>query len=350
MKKTLAITLAAIIALGTALASFAAGETLHRGDLDRNGKVLANEARRILRMSARLDPQPEAGSADFALADVNDDGRILANDARKALRISARLEDDIEFEFETQPVEDVSGDIEPVSDTPQPTEAPRTDPPTQPVITPSTESSTVTPEPTTDAPKVELPEAVLALLNGKFKAELDVGELLEGLNAKSVGIATDGKRFRMDVNFSASDQLSFVYVPQDDGTVKTTIYGKKGTNKRYAPLEDEAGDFDLGSDMMGTFGFEFPEEALAQTTIITDEEGVTIVSIPSEEGRTEFSVVGDAIKSVDMFSPEGELLQSLTFKSFSPNVTNKDFSVTGTKSSPAAIMMLFASYFDFDLL
>ena len=347
MKKTLAITLAAIIALGTALASFAAGETLHRGDLDRNGKVLANEARRILRMSARLDPQPEAGSADFALADVNDDGRILANDARKALRISARLEDDIEFEFETQPVEDVSGDVEPVSDTPQPTEAPRTDPATQPVITPSTEPSTVTPEPTTDAPKVELPEAVLALLNGKFKAEIDPGDMLDGMKIKSLGIATDGGRFRMDINFSASDMLSFVYAPQDDGTVKATVFGKKGTKKYYAPLEGEEFEgLDLSAEVQSLFRFDFPQEAMENVTIITDEDGVTIVSIPGEEGRTEFAVVGDAVKSVEMFDAEGNLLSSLTFLSFSPKVASKDFSTSGTKSSPMSIMVLFMSYFE----
>ena len=75
-----------------------AAAALLKGDLDRNGTVIAAEARKILRISAKLDPAPVAGSKGFLLADVDGNGQILANDARTALRISAKLETNIPLE------------------------------------------------------------------------------------------------------------------------------------------------------------------------------------------------------------------------------------------------------------
>ena len=59
------------------------------GDVNWDGKVLANDARLALRISARLEnPSPMALTA----ADVNRDGYVLAADARQILRYSARLQ------------------------------------------------------------------------------------------------------------------------------------------------------------------------------------------------------------------------------------------------------------------
>ena len=112
MKKTISVLIAILMALS--LVTLAHAETLLKGDLDRDGKVFAKEARTILRMSASLEPKPEAGSADFRIADVDDDGRILAKDARIALRMSASLETKVTFETGdipglNEPVERLSG-------------------------------------------------------------------------------------------------------------------------------------------------------------------------------------------------------------------------------------------------
>lgn len=60
-----------------------------KGDANCDGKVLASDARFVLRCSARLDaPVPGYES----LCDVDGDGRCLAKDARLLLRYTARLE------------------------------------------------------------------------------------------------------------------------------------------------------------------------------------------------------------------------------------------------------------------
>ncbi len=64
-------------------------EFLYRGDTDENSEILANDARYVLRLSARLEPEVE-GKA-FKLCDVDLDGRITAADARLILRASAGL-------------------------------------------------------------------------------------------------------------------------------------------------------------------------------------------------------------------------------------------------------------------
>lgn len=59
------------------------------GDVDGNGKVLANDARLALRASASLETLEGVA---FLAADVDGNGKILANDARQILRFSAQLQ------------------------------------------------------------------------------------------------------------------------------------------------------------------------------------------------------------------------------------------------------------------
>ena len=59
------------------------------GDVNRDGKITAADARLALRISAKLDI-PD--SITFAIADVNKDGEITAVDARKILRVSAKID------------------------------------------------------------------------------------------------------------------------------------------------------------------------------------------------------------------------------------------------------------------
>ena len=60
-----------------------------RGDANLDGKVLANDARIVLRASASIQTLKGPG---FTNCDLNADGRLLANEARKILRYSAQLE------------------------------------------------------------------------------------------------------------------------------------------------------------------------------------------------------------------------------------------------------------------
>ena len=60
-----------------------------RGDANLDGKVLANDARLVLRVSAKLATLEGQG---FLNCDLNGDGKLLANEARRILRVSAKLE------------------------------------------------------------------------------------------------------------------------------------------------------------------------------------------------------------------------------------------------------------------
>ena len=242
MKRIIAAVLLVVFAAATVMAAFAAEGALYRGDLDRDGKVLAKEARIILRMSARLEPAPEAGSVDFYLADVDGDGRILAKDARAALRMSARLDPMAEF----VPAEDVSGE--------EPTEPPVV--PTEPPVIP-----TEPPVITTEQPALpDLPAPILALLDGKFKAEID-GSMLDELmggdsgeggikslfkDLKSIEMILDKGKFRVNMKFTSPDMMSLITTTKDDGTQSTKIYLVSGTNKMYyeGGAEDEMGLID----------------------------------------------------------------------------------------------------------
>ena len=63
-----------------------------RGDANLDGKVLANDARLVLRASAKLETLE--GQA-FINCDLNGDGKLLAGEARKILRYSAKLESEL---------------------------------------------------------------------------------------------------------------------------------------------------------------------------------------------------------------------------------------------------------------
>lgn len=64
-------------------------ETIVKGDVNGDDKVTADDARKALRASARLENLNEK---EKSAADINGDGKVTADDARKILRKSARLE------------------------------------------------------------------------------------------------------------------------------------------------------------------------------------------------------------------------------------------------------------------
>ena len=100
MKKALSILLAALLALSCSAFCASAAE-YKLGDVDLNGQVLANDARSILRYSARLESDYD--ELRLTLADVNGVDGVNAADARLALRMSARLEAEVTVEFSEGP-------------------------------------------------------------------------------------------------------------------------------------------------------------------------------------------------------------------------------------------------------
>lgn len=64
-------------------------EPVKKGDVNGDGKVTADDARKALRASVRLENLNEK---EKSAADINGDGKVTADDARTILRKSARLE------------------------------------------------------------------------------------------------------------------------------------------------------------------------------------------------------------------------------------------------------------------
>ena len=63
-------------------------ENILMGDANSDGKITSNDARLILRFSAKLEKFTEKQKE---ICDINKDGSVNASDARIALKMSAKL-------------------------------------------------------------------------------------------------------------------------------------------------------------------------------------------------------------------------------------------------------------------
>lgn len=97
------------------LAVFASAAALKTGDVNKDGKITADDARLTLRASAMLETLDDEQAA---AAEVTGDGRITASDARRILRVSAQLESFTELPDETEPDSEPS-DEEPSTEEPE---------------------------------------------------------------------------------------------------------------------------------------------------------------------------------------------------------------------------------------
>lgn len=68
------------------------GSGVMLGDVDKDTKITASDARLALRRAVDLETYPE-GSYEFIACDVDKDGKVTANDARSILRAAVDLED-----------------------------------------------------------------------------------------------------------------------------------------------------------------------------------------------------------------------------------------------------------------
>ena len=106
MKKFIALLLALVIVVSIPVIAFAAspgvgggngGDVIEwddvvnagysQGDLSRDGKISAYDARLILKIAAGTETET---SADIKLCDFNGDGKLTAYDARQVLKLAAQ--------------------------------------------------------------------------------------------------------------------------------------------------------------------------------------------------------------------------------------------------------------------
>ena len=89
MKKIISVLLVVVLVILASVSVSAA--TVKKGDLNRDGKVTAMDARTALKKAAGTE---STTSDDLKIADFNNNGRITAYDARQILKIAAGLVDE----------------------------------------------------------------------------------------------------------------------------------------------------------------------------------------------------------------------------------------------------------------
>ena len=146
--------LIAIIFAFACIQSFAA----FYGDANRDEKVNSSDARKILRIAAKLDAISENDPV-FDICDIDRNGKINSTDARKVLRMAAKLEDLIEIPGDTPTTDEPTSAVTTTAElttAESTTAAPITAEPTtavtttaEPITAEPTTAVTTTAEPTT---------------------------------------------------------------------------------------------------------------------------------------------------------------------------------------------------------
>ena len=101
-KKRLIPMIAALLAVITAVSVIFASAA-YLGDANLDGKVQANDARKILRHAARIDFISD--EAALALCDIDGNGKVNASDARLALRMASKAQPLVEVTETTEQAE-----------------------------------------------------------------------------------------------------------------------------------------------------------------------------------------------------------------------------------------------------
>ncbi len=84
-----AISLLLVFSMILSFAAVVSAKTMKIGDIDGNEKISASDARKVLRVAAKLDT---CDAETFMVADVDQNSKITASDARKILRVAAKLD------------------------------------------------------------------------------------------------------------------------------------------------------------------------------------------------------------------------------------------------------------------
>ena len=293
MKRFLPAIILAVLAAFVLVFTSVGAATYKLGDVDGSGAVMANDARSILRYSAKL----ESGWTDLqlALADVNGKDGINAADARYALRISAKLEEELTVTIE-----------EPTSET---------------------ESESISEEPSVPVDNTvayeNLPVPIRALLEGKFGMEGHVD--LDGIETDA-NMYTDGTNLKMTVDgkeIGFDGMLTMMILTEEhklfDKTISKSkkLYMMNDTAKTYlelneATLKAVGLDLDTMSEMSNfdMAGLSNGKGASAKLTKETrDDVEYDVYSFYAEDGNsvTRMYMNGDSFKILEMGDTDGNI-------------------------------------------
>lgn len=340
MKKTKIVALATAMAI-SAGAVFASVSTAVAapilGDVDESGKVMAKDARIVLRHVARLETIEDRL---LPTADVNGDGKVNMKDARLILRYAARLENKMGGEDKYAEITKESGSettkINPGDLSTKPNTRPGTTKPdtTKPDTTkPDTTKpeTTTEPEETTKAPLV-IPDDIKAFASVNFAF---TGTSYSSEGTMSMKMATNGKNLRVYSKMPGySNPIGIMHI-KGRTALSTKYYLFSEDTMQYADvtaLMNVAGGID-GLDI----SFE-PVEISADKMTVEENvafngKGTTCYKLSDETSTIKFYMDGDHLVGVDMLDSVGNIQQEFVFTSFTGDVPDSTWKFDGYKKA-----------------
>ncbi len=326
------------ILLVSVLAVCAYAVTYKLGDVNKDGKITASDARIVLRTAAKLDDF-ENDSQEL-IADVNGDGKVNVTDARLVLRISAKLDEE-------------AGDIEidDVTDTDDTTDL-ANDNTSSDSTTSSAETTTVSALAEGEIAYSSFPEEMKLFLSGTFGFS---GHMGTNDDMQNVVVKSDGTNVKVTTTMDM-DEYGDVTVSIITKTT-TGIFGNETTSTyivcdttgyymdmtafQVAAAIFGAGDLEL--DVSGiTFGVENLNDSMTaqKTEITSDGIDYTVYSVDKEESTVDFYFDDTQLKKIVTCSKTDATESVFVIDEFYTDITSSDFSLSNY-SLATGILTLF---------
>ena len=310
MKNKFIAILVTVVTILSSVCLWSGAEDIKLGDVNKDGKVNATDARFVLRVSAQLETLDEA---DVIFADVNFDGKVNAIDARTILRAAAQIETLPELPTKEPDTEPTEPDTEP------------TEPDTEP-------TKPEEPEQNTGVVVDTYPDAIDTFLSGTFYLEAESGSADEA----TLKIATKGKNYEFISEFEGSNMSIMFY--NNKLHFKTTT--PKG-DKIYTIFDDDAikaiesmtgQEFDLNFDEM-LQGFSFGTIEVKSKAVLTkgeyNDEECDIYTFEIESGSIEFTIIDDQVKCIRTLNADGVQNSIIKVKTLSAKIPTTMLSTKG---------------------
>lgn len=275
----------------------ASADSIKLGDINKDGKTTASDARLALRASAKLESLSE--EAKLA-ADVNFDEKITASDARLILRASAQIETLPEMPTQEKPSENT------------PDESTTNQEPEKPSETPSEKPS----ENTTEVIAETYPKAIDAFFSGKYYLEAIAGDG-DDTSTMKMAISEKGYEFSTSLNvFDGKDPIE-ISIMQLAKTLHIKYTDAERKRKVFAFDEKTM------ASMKETFGLDLHE--LLDSSIFEElnlsfeplnekpfyskgeykGEECDVYTFNLEEGKIAFYAIGEDVKTINIIDADG---------------------------------------------
>lgn len=294
--KIISIFLALTLTCSSAII-LANADSIKLGDVNKDDKITASDARLVLRASAQIESLSE--EAKLA-ADVTFDKKITASDARLILRASAQIEELPEMPTQETPSESTTDESTTNQEPEKPSEKPSEDPS----------------ENTTEVIAETYPAAIDAFFSGKYYLEAIAGEGNDTTTMK-IAISEKGYAFSTELAlFEDKDPMELsimqlaktLYIKYNDVNGKKKVFALD--EKTMASMKESLG-LDL-SEMLDSSIFDelnlsfkpLNEKPFYSKGEYKGEE-CDVYTFNLEEGKIAFYAIGEDVKTINIIDAEG---------------------------------------------